>query len=1342
MELPYWIEHDENNLSRNKIWVKIPSLESGEFAIVTIRKTPGYSPSADTVFDFFDDFSGTAVDQTRWSILYDGVPYSVSDSKLYVQLPSNLDPNALALRAHLPFELTDTTAPGYIFEGWIKAYATPNPSDTSWILSGIGVGRSSSTGKGWDNLFIVGWDGRVDQFTLHAWCSGYYGTAIPGVSNNTWYLYQLHVLSNSKAEGAIGGNWVTLDAPVGSGTYYFQIGGQTPDVEYWFEWVRVRKHTDTPPSVTLLSSSETTAVFRVVNNSHQTLTDYQIAFDAPFDVATDESLEVVLEDSEVNFDGWIEHDQSGNPGRYFWVRVPQLPAGTTSFYVVRVKNKPTLRNIQNAGQRTFPIFDDFESDLSSWYTGGNGATHSISDGRLHLSCSGTTASSWVGHKTSPPYDSYIIETIWYWNSDGTATRSCGVGLCNPFDAGGDYGCPSYTVAHQSEYDHTWRLARTTPTSYSLATSTSINSSTQKWWWVRFYVVPQSSDVLYRGEMESDSESASVEVVLGPASYNSPFLFVAHYGANLTEGWFEWVFVRRYVEPFPTVSVTKALETDTEVYYEVTISNSGSDITDIQIPIPLTHLEYTSFNDELYITDSLPQESTRPNLTDATFAIVAGKLVQDSTYLFVRAFRFTKELQIAGDLSTYAKIAGWLRTELSKYVAGLEFSPQTSKEEGSYVSDALIGGTLKHTYNRFIAHLKFMAEQEKEQGNYSGWIYLFGTPKYDYVVRVQGLQFTPEILEVKPEPSAAVSSSKTPQFPSVQSDISSILVKTALKGTASFTDSYSLGGAQFSVSFTDRYDIYLLTDPVYHTTIDGFVSHSEDESHVTNEVFASYVEAKAGTTASDETPLHHTAVIQLLRQITASFENAVSEDVEFYGMLHASAVTTEEFRQTTLVATAETQDTGITSPARDAGCVQIVEGVLVLSKDAATVSAQAKGSVASVPKWQFALVQADSETKGSVLLAFIATDLNQNATWIPLSITYPKADFTITANLGPSPTPLALNSIALVRLAQYIFLQKGFGVSRKSYNALGLRAKVLVEDNKYPFVSKPLSLYAENTYNLSEQTEYALEVVMRKLADAAKVIPTPCAQPVQMSLETPYDVWTAIHRTIKTLVEDFTIEPFVVAKFLAYDASLLGVFAKARWVSYTKDIGSLSKALAVHSTTSAQEAVAKYLYLDTSKNKSVAHSTGIVIEGEMELATPPESTGIELAGNITKMEWYWTFIVLNMTRQCAQPAFGFKTASHSVKQRYPKVRVVLKDASGNVLWSYTLKFVFKNVYRDRIPSYTTYVLKNSQKKKLVGARTILMALSQKPSHFVARRDPKVFPVIYPAELQPPKQGDET
>ncbi|MDI6788930.1 MAG: DUF2341 domain-containing protein, partial [Planctomycetota bacterium] len=68
-EVPYWIE-GFNNVATSTIWVKVPTLPTGDTCIYmyygNISATA--SSNGDNTFIFFDDFNGTQIDKTKWSI--------------------------------------------------------------------------------------------------------------------------------------------------------------------------------------------------------------------------------------------------------------------------------------------------------------------------------------------------------------------------------------------------------------------------------------------------------------------------------------------------------------------------------------------------------------------------------------------------------------------------------------------------------------------------------------------------------------------------------------------------------------------------------------------------------------------------------------------------------------------------------------------------------------------------------------------------------------------------------------------------------------------------------------------------------------------------------------------------------------------------------------------------------------------------------------------------------------------------------------------------------------------------------------------------------------------------
>lgn len=295
---------------------------------------------------------------------------------------------------------------------------------------------------------------------------------------------------------------------------------------------------------------------------------------------------------------WIEHDQDNKPGRYLWVYFPQLPAGQTTIYVVRVPNSPTNKHLATYARQVFPIFDDFEGSLSGWLTGGNGGTVSVSSGKLHLKTTASSGAAWAATTATIGYPSFAVESLLYWQSNGINARSANVGIGDPYGTKDDYQRILSRVSHQYAYNNTFKVRGMRKGDEPVVTNeVSMIDPTRKWWYMQFFYIPQGSNALYKGACQSGPYSYSVSGTAAGVNYRHVHLLITHWGASNTEGWFEWVFVRKYIEPFPTVQVHKFAPTA----YSVVIDNPNDTILNIQIPVPLSELEYSTFNDDLYVT---------------------------------------------------------------------------------------------------------------------------------------------------------------------------------------------------------------------------------------------------------------------------------------------------------------------------------------------------------------------------------------------------------------------------------------------------------------------------------------------------------------------------------------------------------------------------------------------------------------------------------------------------------------------------------------------------------------------------------------------------------------------
>src|SRR3972149_4096369 len=75
-ELNYWIESWDHAGKNAKIWVKVPSISTSAVSIIRMyygNPTSTSSSNGDMTFEFFDGFSGTTIDSTKWNVVGSGI---------------------------------------------------------------------------------------------------------------------------------------------------------------------------------------------------------------------------------------------------------------------------------------------------------------------------------------------------------------------------------------------------------------------------------------------------------------------------------------------------------------------------------------------------------------------------------------------------------------------------------------------------------------------------------------------------------------------------------------------------------------------------------------------------------------------------------------------------------------------------------------------------------------------------------------------------------------------------------------------------------------------------------------------------------------------------------------------------------------------------------------------------------------------------------------------------------------------------------------------------------------------------------------------------------------------
>jgi hypothetical protein len=232
--LRYWIEEFDAGSKRARIWVAVPLIPAnGEAKVTMWYGNPGAASESDgeAVFEFFDDFEGTHIDESKWHVNC-GTP-SVSHGVLSLSGECILS------------EKTEAFGYNYIFESFSKV------SDTgSEPRSFLRSTNCPTATDGSDRFEFGSWTDK-NKMKLENVDDG----AVDAVTKTEKFPTSFEVLgiarSNTKTESFQ--NYVpelmnrehVPDSPL-----YLQLyswGGET----YYVDWARVRKYATPKPTVTL-----------------------------------------------------------------------------------------------------------------------------------------------------------------------------------------------------------------------------------------------------------------------------------------------------------------------------------------------------------------------------------------------------------------------------------------------------------------------------------------------------------------------------------------------------------------------------------------------------------------------------------------------------------------------------------------------------------------------------------------------------------------------------------------------------------------------------------------------------------------------------------------------------------------------------------------------------------------------------------------------------------------------------------------------------------------------------------------------------------------------------------
>ena len=231
-ELTYWIEEWDYSSKKAIIWVKVPRIPAnGETKLLMYYNNPSAIEvsNGEETFDFFDDFDGIGIDESKWHI-NSGKP-SVSDSVL------SLNGNCIVS------EKVEAFGYNYIFESFSKV------SDTGNLPRSLLRSTNDYNTLDANDRFEFGSWETTDKMLLATVNDGIFHSN----TNNEKFPTSFEVLGITRSSEKIEtfrqyDPKITVTKNIPNDQLYLQLyswGGET----HYIDWVRVRKYTSLEPTV-------------------------------------------------------------------------------------------------------------------------------------------------------------------------------------------------------------------------------------------------------------------------------------------------------------------------------------------------------------------------------------------------------------------------------------------------------------------------------------------------------------------------------------------------------------------------------------------------------------------------------------------------------------------------------------------------------------------------------------------------------------------------------------------------------------------------------------------------------------------------------------------------------------------------------------------------------------------------------------------------------------------------------------------------------------------------------------------------------------------------------------
>ena len=298
----------------------------------------------------------------------------------------------------------------------------------------------------------------------------------------------------------------------------------------------------------------------ITNNAAQTLTNYQVNFtlDTANLIAQGKmrsdcgDLRVTLSDGQTLLPYWVEPATCNTNTTKIWTNVSSIPANGLVTILVWYGNQQATPAVN--GSAVFPLYSDWESGtLEGWNVlngGGTGSASVVSlDGRYQLKLYAPNTSNRV--QANKAFNSstagYMIETILKTGSSVGDGILLGFSDGSMISASQDYPNNGYVYSVARVNNAQDRIDIVSGGQATTLTSHSNALSANTYYRVGFAWYSSTFRAFFN----------NVQVLSATNTIFSSFTYV-FVSADVYDKYFDWLFVRKYVSPEPSISVGNEL----------------------------------------------------------------------------------------------------------------------------------------------------------------------------------------------------------------------------------------------------------------------------------------------------------------------------------------------------------------------------------------------------------------------------------------------------------------------------------------------------------------------------------------------------------------------------------------------------------------------------------------------------------------------------------------------------------------------------------------------------------------------------------------------------------------